>query len=66
MAKFIGAKVSLMSTNWEDTEWRKDFLEMKTHKPHDAKLLMEGPKNFFQAIHLGSLHSEYKRLGGAK
>ena len=55
-----------MSTNWEDAEWRAEFLEMKSHKPEVAKLLMEGPKNFLQEIRLGSLHAEYKRLGGKK
>ena len=55
-----------MTTNWEDAEWRAEFLEMKSHKPEVARLLMEGPKNFLQAIRLGSLHAEYKRLGGNK
>ena len=51
-----------MSTKWDDTSWQKEFLEMKSHPPSDVRLLMEGPKEFRDAWHLGSLHEEYKRL----
>ena len=51
-----------MSTKWDDTSWQKEFLEMKSHPPSDVRLLMEGPKGFRDAWHLGSLHEEYKRL----
>ena len=47
---------------WDDTDWQKEFLEMKAHKPSDVKILMEGAKGFKDAWHLGSLHEEYKRL----
>jgi len=49
-------------TKWDDTDWQKEFLEMKAHKPSDVKILMEGAKGFKDAWHLGSLHEEYKRL----
>ena len=51
-----------MSTNWEDHSWQKEFLEMKSHKPSDIQLLIEGPKGFIDAWKLGALHEEYKRL----
>ena len=51
-----------MSTKWDDTSWQKEFLEMKSHPLSDVRLLMEGPKGFRDAWHLGSLHEEYKRL----
>ena len=51
-----------MSTNWNDTSWQKDFLDMKAHKPSDVKLLLQGPKGLIDAWKLGVLHEEYKRL----
>ncbi len=51
-----------MSTNWKDNSWQEDFLDMKSHKPADVKLLLEGPEGFLQALKLGALHEEYKRL----
>ena len=49
-----------MITNWDDNSWQKEFLEMKSHSPSDARLLMQGPKGFRDAWQLGSLHEEYK------
>ena len=51
-----------MSTKWDDTSWQKEFLEMKSHKLSDVKLLMEGAKGLKDAWHLGVLHVEYERL----
>ena len=49
-------------TQWDDTSWQKEFLDMKSHSPSDIKLLMEGAKGFRGAWRLGSLHQEYKIL----
>ena len=49
-------------TQWDDTSWQKEFLNMKSHSPSDIKLLMEGAKGFRGAWRLGSLHQEYKLL----
>ena len=49
-------------TQWDDTSWQKEFLNMKSHSPSDIKLLMEGAKGFRGAWRLGSLHQEYKIL----
>ena len=51
-----------MSTKWDDTSWQQEFLEMKAHKSEDVKLLMDGPRGLMDAMKLGSLHEEYKRL----
>ena len=51
-----------MSTKWDDTSWQKDFLNMKSHSPSDAKLLMEGVKGLKDAWRLGELHVEYEKL----
>ena len=51
-----------MSTKWDDISWQQDFLEMKAHKSEDVKLLMDGPRGLMDAMKLGSLHEEYKRL----
>ena len=51
-----------MSIKWDDTSWQKEFLEMKAHKPSDAKLLIGGVKGLKGAWRLGVLHVEYERL----
>ena len=51
-----------MSTKWDDTSWKKEFLNMKSHSPSDAKLLMGGVKGLRGAWRLGVLNVEYERL----
>ena len=51
-----------MSSKWDDTSWQKDFLNMKSHSPSDAKLLMGGVKGMKDAWRLGVLHVEYEKL----
>ena len=51
-----------MSSKWEDTSWQKDFLNLKSHSPSDAKLLMGGVKGLKDAWRLGVLHVEYEKL----
>ena len=51
-----------MSTKWNESSWQKDFLNMKSHSPSDAKLLMGGVKGLKDARRLGVLHVEYERL----
>jgi|TARA_E500000081_G_scaffold40793_1_gene44466 hypothetical protein len=55
-----------MSTKWDDTSWQKEFLNMKSHSPSDAKLLMGGVKGLKGAWRLGVLHVEYERLKKAQ
>ena len=52
----------IMSTKWDDKSWQKDFLNMKSHSPSDAKLLMGGVKGLKDAWRLGVLHVEYEKL----
>ena len=51
-----------MSTKWDDTTWQKEFLNMKSHSPSDAKLLIGGVKGLKGAWRLGVLHVEYEKL----
>ena len=51
-----------MSNKMNYKSWQKDFLNMKSHSPSDAKLLMRGVKGLKDAWHQGVLHVEYKRL----
>ena len=51
-----------MTTKWDDTSWRKDFLEMKFHSSADIKLLTQGVKGFIGAWRLGVLKQEYNSL----
>ena len=51
-----------MGTQWDDKSWQKDFLNMKSHSPADAKLLIDGVKGLKDAWRLGTLHLEYERM----
>ena len=51
-----------MTNKWNDKSWQKDFLNMKSHSPADAKLLMGGVKGLKDAWRLGVLHVEYERI----
>ncbi len=51
-----------MSTKWDNKPWQKDFLNMKSHSPSDAKLLMRGVKGLKDAWRLGVLLVEYEKL----
>ena len=51
-----------MSTKWNESSWQKDFLNMKSHSPSDAKLLMGVVKGLKDAWRLGVLHVEYEIL----
>ena len=51
-----------MSTKWHDKSWQKDLLNMKSHSPSDAKLLMGGVKGLKDSWRLGVLHVEYLKL----
>ena len=53
-------------TKWNDKSCQKDFLNMKSHSPSDAKLLMGGLKGLKDAWRLGVLHVEYEKLKEAQ
>ena len=54
--------INWMTTRWNDKSWQNDFLNMKSHSPADAKLLMGGVKGLKDAWRLGVLHVEYEKL----
>ena len=51
-----------MTNKWNEKSWQKDFLNMKSHSPADAKLLMGAVKGLKDAWRLGVLHVEYEKL----
>ena len=51
-----------MTNKWNNKSWQKDFLNMKSYSPSDAKLLMGVVKGLKDAWRLGVLHVEYERL----
>ena len=51
-----------MSTKWDETSWQKDFLNMKSNSPAEAKLLMGGVKGQKDAWRFGVLHFGYEKL----
>ena len=51
-----------MINKFNEKSWQKDFLNMKSHTPLDAKLLIGGVKGLKDAWRLGVLHVEYERL----
>ena len=50
-----------MSNKWNDKSLQKDFLNMKSHSPSDAKLLMGGVKGLKDSWRLSVLHFEYEK-----
>ena len=44
-------------TKWNDKSWQKDFLNMKSHFPAHANLLMGGVKGFKDDWCLCVLHT---------
>ena len=50
-----------MTNKWNDKSWQKAFLNMKSHSPSDAKLLMGGVKGLKDAWRLGVLHVEIRK-----
>ena len=51
-----------MGNKWNDKSWQKDFLNMKSHSPSNAKLLVGGAKGLNDLWLLGILNVEYERL----
>ena len=51
-----------MTNKWTDKSWQKDLLNMKSHSPSDAKLLMGGVKGLKDAWPLCVMNVEYERL----
>ena len=51
-----------MTNQWNVKSLQRDFLNMKSHSPADAKLLMGGVKGLKDAWRLGFLNFEYERL----
>ena len=51
-----------MLLNFSRQTLQKDFLNMKSHSPSDAKLLMGGVKELKDSWRLDVLHVEYERL----
>ena len=51
-----------MSTKRDENNWQKEFMNMKSHSPSDAKLVMGGVIGLEDAWRLGVLHVEYERL----
>ena len=41
--------INWMTNKWNDKSWQQDFLNMKSHSPADAKLLMGGVKGLKDA-----------------
>ena len=54
--------INWISNKLDDKSWQKDFLNMKSHSPADAKLLMGDVKGLKDAWRLGVLYVEYERL----
>ena len=54
--------MSNIGAQWDNKSWQKDFLNMKSHSPADAKLLMGSVKGLKDAWRLGVLQVEYERL----
>ena len=51
-----------MTNKWNNKSWLKDFFNLNSHSPADAKLLMGDVKGLKDSWRLGVLYFEYERL----
>ena len=54
--------INWKNNKWNDKYWQKDFLNMKSHSPADAKLLMGGVKGLKDFSRLGIRHVVNEKL----
>ena len=55
-----------MNTNWQDRSCKKEFLEIKAHKPNIIKLLPVGAGESWDVLDFARLHAEYEQIKGGE
>ncbi len=51
-------------TEWDDTNWREEYLSMKAVSKQQRELLENGPKSLSQSWILGAMRQKWMRIKG--
>ena len=51
-------------TEWDDTNWREEYLSMKVVSKQQRELLENGPKSLSQSWILGAMRSDWMKKKG--
>ncbi len=55
-----------MKRNYDDSNWRSEYLDLKVLSVSQCELLEKGPKSLSQSWILGAMYNDWKRIKGYK
>ena len=55
-----------MKRNYDDSNWRSEYLDLKVLSISQCELLEKGPKSLSQSWILGAMYNDWKRSKGYK
>ena len=55
-----------MKRNYDDSNWRSEYLDLKVLSISQCELLEKGPKSLSQSWILGEMYNDWKRIKGYK
>ena len=55
-----------MKRNYDDSNWRSEYLDLKVLSISQCELLEKGPKSLSQSWILGAMYNDWKRIKGDK
>ncbi len=55
-----------MKKNYDDSNWRSEYLDLKVLSVSQCELLEKGPKSLSQSWILGAMYNDWKRIKGYK
>ncbi len=53
-----------MKRNYDDSNWRSEYLDLKVLSVSQCELLEKGPKSLSQSWILGAMYNDWKRIKG--
>ncbi len=53
-----------MKKNYDDSNWRSEYLDLKVLSVSQCELLEKGPKSLSQSWILGAMYNDWKRIKG--
>ncbi len=55
---------TMIKPDWDDSNWREEYKEMKLLSKLQLELLNNGPRSLSQSWLLGAMHSDWRRKKG--
>ena len=53
-----------MKKNYDDSNWRSEYLDLKVLSVSQCELLEKGPKSLSQSWILGAMYNDWKKIKG--